>query len=134
MNQSVLGALGASLCLLFAAPLATNALAGDASSNAQASITVIGKSPLTCVDCEAPSAMSITLCHSTTVTLTIGSSQIGSFGTGHSSSACVTAPSVAPGQCVWFEYHYTCTRGGFFGTWNCTPVGANTVVGDNPFC
>jgi len=134
MNQSVLGALGAALCLAFAAPLAPSALAGSPGASGQASITVIGKSPLTCVDCEAPSALSITLCHSTTTTLTIGSTQIGTFGTGHSSSACVTAPSVAPGQCVWFEYHFTCVRAGFFGTWSCTPIGANTVVGDNPFC
>lgn len=122
------------MCVLLASLLAPQALAESAKSQLPSSLTVVGKGPMICVDCESPSAMSITLCNSTSVTLTIGSSQIGSFGTGQSSSACVTAPSVSPGHCVWFEYHYACTRGGFFGAWNCQPIGANTVIGDNPFC
>ena len=66
--------------------------------------------------------------------ITIGNNQIGSFGTGQSTSACVTAPAVAPDTCVWIEYHFVCQRSGFFGFWDCSPIGANVVVGDNPFC
>jgi hypothetical protein len=100
------------------------------------SITVhgVGQGPKMCVDCEAPGAVSITLCHSATVAVTVGATGIGTFGTGQSTSACVTAPAVGPDTCVWMEYHYSCTRSGFFGTWQCTPTGANTKFGDNPYC
>ena len=134
LNKFILGAIGATSCLALVISLAPSAVAGNAKAQPPAATTVTANGPMTCVDCEVPNAVSVTLCHSASLTLTLGSSQLGSFATGQSSSACVTVPAVGPDHCVWFEYHYSCTYGGFFGSWSCTSLGANVKVGDNPFC
>lgn len=134
VSRTALTRLG-SLCLSLAAGAAVTPTAVAHVVRPQAALTVhgVGQGPKLCVDCEAPGAASITICNSSTVTVTVGSQGVGSFGTGQSTSACVTAPSVAPDTCVWMEYHYSCTRG-FFGLWTCTPTGANVKFGDNPYC
>ncbi len=134
MNMKILGALGAVLLVASANSFARAARADLQPQQSTISVQGVGQGPLMCVDCEAPTAMSITLCHSSTVNVAVGGAPVGSFSTGQSTSACVTAPSVAPGSCIWMEYHYTCTRGSFFGLWQCKATGANTKYGDNPYC
>lgn len=128
------GALCALLLLVPAATLASASSSASPQFQASARVSGVGVGPMMCVDCESPTAMSVTLCHSASVQVTIGGSGVGSFSTGQSTSACVTAPAVQPDSCVWMEYHYTCVRGGFFGLWQCTSTGANVKTGGNPYC
>lgn len=121
------------LALALISVLPTSVHAADKRPS-MAGITGIGQGVPMCVDCRAPSAVSITLCHTSTVNVTVGSQQIGSFSTGMSTSSCATVPSVAPDTCVWFQYHYACKNSGLFGLWKCHIVGTSVVVGDNPFC
>ncbi len=134
MNMKVLGAFGAVLFVASSLSFAPAVHADAKSQQSAISVHGVGQGPMMCVDCEAPTPMSITLCHSSTVSVAVGGAPVGSFSTGQSTSACVTAPSVAPGSCIWMEYHYTCTRGGLFGLWQCNSTGANTKYGDNPYC
>ena len=124
----------ASLSLALAVLLAPAAEAHVIVRQTALTVQGVGVGPKLCVDCESPTPMSMTLCNSSTVTVTIGGASVGSFATGQSTSACVNVPSVAPDTCVWMEYHYSCTKSGFFGAWQCTPTGANVKVGDNPYC
>lgn len=122
------------LALALLSILPASADAADKRKPSIDGITGIGSGVPMCVDCRAPSAVSITLCHTSTVNVTVGSQQVGSFSTGMSTSSCATVPAVAPDSCVWFEYHYACKSAGLFGLWKCHVVGTSVVVGDNPFC
>ncbi len=61
---------------------------------------------------------SMQVCNLDQVEVEIGSSSIGHFNTGQSTSTCVTV-NVDSQRCTWIRYYFNCCRN-WWGFWDCT--------------
>lgn len=85
-------------------------------------LSAIGDGPSFC-NCTSHD-VSNEMCHSASVQVNVGNGLPFELSTGHSTSNCVTAP-LAPGECQWLQYRFSCQKSGFLGLFECTFSGAS---------